>query len=271
MNANKNISRRFSAAASTYSDEAVIQDKVAGQLIQIMKNAKIQPLKILELGCGTGLLTRKLSIFYPKAHITAVDISEHMILQARKECAACKDIEWITADAIKYGSGSTFDMITSSSALHWMQPIRRTLSNAFRHLNLNGQIYFGMMTKETLNELHKAKRTVIPDKTPRRPLPSADSVLKIMHDCGFSDITAMTVTETLHYKDMRTLLDSLHKLGVTGGGISGRGVLLTASELKSLIRHMDDKYGRNHIPATYQVLYVSAKRLGTASPSISPE
>ncbi len=258
MNKCENIRQRFSAAATTYSQEAVIQEKVSQQLIKLMEDSGKQPLEILELGCGTGLLTRKLSKLYPKAHITAVDISEKMIMQAQQECASCKRIKWIIADAVEYTCASRFDIIASSSALHWMQPIRKTFSKSFNHLKKNGAVYFGMMTKETLKELHSARKAVIPGKLPKKSLPSARSVIKAIESCGFSKIETMTDTETLLYKDMRSLLNSLHNLGVTGGSISGNGTLLTPLEIKALMQYMDSQYGRYNIPATYEILYLTA-------------
>lgn len=40
-------------------------------------------IRILELGCGTGYVTEKLSNLFPKAHITAIDFAESMIAVAK--------------------------------------------------------------------------------------------------------------------------------------------------------------------------------------------
>ncbi len=50
--------------------------------------------KVLELGCGTGRLTRQLAPYCQ--HITGMDISEHMLAIAKKESA--RDIRYLHGD-----------------------------------------------------------------------------------------------------------------------------------------------------------------------------
>lgn len=51
---------------------------------------------LLEIGCGTGRMTRHLSAAFKK--ITAVDISGEMISQARSRLAGCKNVDLYETD-----------------------------------------------------------------------------------------------------------------------------------------------------------------------------
>lgn len=45
-------------------------------------------LRILDLGCGTGEITRRLALHYPQAHIVGIDILEGNLAIARRDSAA---------------------------------------------------------------------------------------------------------------------------------------------------------------------------------------
>ena len=52
------------------------------QIQQMIPDTSIR--RILELGCGTGRLTRRMAELYPSAVIVAVDISPEMIAHAKE-------------------------------------------------------------------------------------------------------------------------------------------------------------------------------------------
>ncbi|MFH0880119.1 MAG: hypothetical protein V2A34_10440, partial [Lentisphaerota bacterium] len=60
------VHHRFSAAAETYEQQARIQAGAAQKLMQIARSIP-HPSQILDMGCGTGLLTRLLLTRYPEA------------------------------------------------------------------------------------------------------------------------------------------------------------------------------------------------------------
>ncbi|MEO7148884.1 MAG: methyltransferase domain-containing protein [Rhodanobacteraceae bacterium] len=58
-------------------------------------------LRILDLGCGTGEITRRLAALYPRARITGIDILDSNLALARRDNAAF-------ADRIHYQQGDAF-------------------------------------------------------------------------------------------------------------------------------------------------------------------
>ena len=74
--------------------------------------------RALDVGCGTGALTRRLRQFVP--HVTGVDRDERSIELARAHPGA-EDIDYLLADflASPFEPGS-FDLITSIASLHHM-------------------------------------------------------------------------------------------------------------------------------------------------------
>jgi len=73
--------RRFDRAAASYEASASVQARMADVLLELCRE-EAPPANILEFGCGTGLLTRKIWKTYRHAKILATDASPRMLHQA---------------------------------------------------------------------------------------------------------------------------------------------------------------------------------------------
>ena len=60
------------------------------------------PLRILDLGCGTGEITRRLADLYPQAQVTGVDILESNLELARRAASRA------SGDRVRYETGDAF-------------------------------------------------------------------------------------------------------------------------------------------------------------------
>jgi trans-aconitate 2-methyltransferase len=75
------------------------------------------PQTVVDLGCGTGSVTRILRERWPRASITGVDGSPQMLAEARKLKA---DLVWEQCDVAAWTPEAAFDLIFSNAALHWL-------------------------------------------------------------------------------------------------------------------------------------------------------
>ena|ERR1044072_4356 len=71
--------------------------------------------RILDLGCGTGQLTR--AIAAAGAAVTGVDKSPEMIASAKNNYP---EIDFQVADAARFSFAEPFDAVFSNAALHWV-------------------------------------------------------------------------------------------------------------------------------------------------------
>jgi len=69
---------------------------------------------ILDLGCGTGILTFQIAKKFPNAKIIGVDTSENYLNIARKKVKPDHKISFLLQDAEKLNLAAKFDCITSS-------------------------------------------------------------------------------------------------------------------------------------------------------------
>lgn len=94
--------------------------------------------KLLELGCGTGLFTGKV-FGATGADITAIDISEDLLTQARESYPQCR---FQVGDAMNLAfSDGTFDGVYGSSVLHHLD-MNRAATEIYRVLKPGGRAIF---------------------------------------------------------------------------------------------------------------------------------
>ncbi len=75
------------------------------------------PNTVIDLGCGTGNVTRVLRGRWPHASITGVDGSPQMLSEAKNTAG---DIGWQLADVAAWNPPEKFDLVFSNAALHWL-------------------------------------------------------------------------------------------------------------------------------------------------------
>lgn len=82
-------------------------------------NSDGQGLHFLELGCGTGRLTRFVALAFPKAKITVVDLSPYYLKLASQKLKSFKTIQFVqgAAENLEF-KNQTFDSVFSGYLFH---------------------------------------------------------------------------------------------------------------------------------------------------------
>lgn len=116
--------RRFDAAAPSYEHYAGVQHAVADRLAQAIEGLCLPPRpRILEVGCGTGLLTRSLASRIAEADWTVTDLAPAMVRQVQGALQLGGSSRFLVMDgeypAAHQAAEDRFDLICSSMALQW--------------------------------------------------------------------------------------------------------------------------------------------------------
>ena len=96
---------------------------------------------ILDLACGTGILTEQIAKKFPKAKIVGVDITQDYLEIAKRKLSAYENVSLVNQDAEKLNLNYKFDCITSSYIPKYCTP-EILVKSCLDHLKPNGKIIF---------------------------------------------------------------------------------------------------------------------------------
>lgn len=149
MITSQQIAHRFKKSHAHYDDNASVQQKLAQELIVLIKNHPL-PKKypsVLEIGCGTGYLTKQFlkDCACDELHLNDLydDIKNNHIHH--------QNITYLIGDIQELDlTNSYFDLILSSSVLQWIYPLDKLLNKLHQQLNDNGYLLFSSFLKDNL-------------------------------------------------------------------------------------------------------------------------
>ena len=93
-------------------------DDFYGAALGLLPFAAEAPLRMVDLGAGTGLLSGLVAAAYPKARITLVDISGAMLALARGRLGEAGRFDFVMADMARYALPGGLDAVVSALAIH---------------------------------------------------------------------------------------------------------------------------------------------------------
>ncbi|MBP1946651.1 class I SAM-dependent methyltransferase [Methanobacterium petrolearium] len=97
-------------------------DDMVKSLILSLPFNREDEIKVLDLGCGTGNISKGVKDRFPNAQITSVDMAENMIQIAKSKLSPYRDIEFKVADFRDLNFQEEYDAVISSLALHHLRP-----------------------------------------------------------------------------------------------------------------------------------------------------
>lgn len=124
--------KRFQQIKNHFEKEAALFDKLffkvmphyeemMQSLIDSLPFLKNQKVEIIDLGCGTGNLAKKLTAAYPRAGIFCLDMAENMLAMARAKLGENRNIVFRQGDIRKFDYSAKYDAIVASMVLHHIE------------------------------------------------------------------------------------------------------------------------------------------------------
>ncbi len=215
------ISSEFSKHALTYDTYNVIQNKVIDNLLLHVEH---KPQHILDLGCGSGSLCKKINWKYK--HFTGVDFAPGMLELHPKS----KKIECIYGnfnDPLLFENLSTYDydFIFSASALQWADDLDKVFANIQK---LNAPIALAIFTSNTFKTLNETADV--------KPLLRTSNEVKKLQEKYF-DANFEVKTYKLEFESTRDMFKYIKK-----SGVSGSRKVLSYKQSKKLLKEYPLSY-----------------------------
>lgn len=96
-------------------------------------------IRVLDVGCGTGVLLEELSTAEPTLKLAGIDLSEEMLKVARSRLGSVADLRQGLAEELPFEDAG-FDIVVSSSVLHDVRGPEKALGEMRRVLTSSGQV-----------------------------------------------------------------------------------------------------------------------------------
>jgi malonyl-CoA O-methyltransferase len=267
------VSIRFGRAAPRYALHARVQEHAANALLEAIRvrapglraqgGRPLRALRILELGSGTGLLTRRLLDLFPGANLLGVDIAPGMVAEATRRLGA-RGAHFLVADLDRTFPAGPFDLIASSMALQWLDDPASCLARASQRLSPSGLFAMVAPVQGTLPELQDSYRRAAQAlrlrawRYPGLAFHPAEAWAGWAR-AAFDRVESALEVVTERHGDVRSLLRSIRGVGANGGssGPSPGGLALLRAAL--------DGYDRDHrvgdgVVATWRLGTLVAER-----------
>lgn len=300
VNLQSRIRRQFDRSASgAYDRHAAVQKKMAHELVyHIARTDGAAPTRsMLEIGCGTGYLTKLMLDRYPLLdELTALDIAPAMLEAARhrilhSEAAGIEEKasgflehepmkprshphtddpvrpRFILADIEDWAATApsmAYELIVSNACFQWLTQPKATLLELRRMLGPGGRLAFATFGPGTFYELHGAfdEAYYSLGQPPQRhglSFLSSQDWYDRMAEAGFSNIRQSSHRFTEQFPSVRDFLNSVKSIGAGVSEASARSGMSSRSLFQHMFQAYEEKFGSGGcIPATYEVLIFQA-------------
>ncbi len=247
------IANSFSKAAKSYDEAAFFQRIAADRLFERLDYFKLEPATILDLGCGTGYCSRRLSQRFPKAKVTGVDIAQGMVDFSR---AQSQGEDYICGDALNLPfADNSQDLIFSNLTFQWIDKLDPLFKELHRVLKPNGLLLFTSLGPDTLHEL----------KTSWQALDQHKHVNDFidMHHLGDAMLNAALLDPVVDseaviigYDKAIELMRDLKNIGAHNIDKKRKPGLTSPRALKQLeAQYQQFRLDNGELPATYELIY----------------
>lgn len=245
------VGNSFARHYRQYEDAATVQrnmaDKLASALAEYAPQLNVQ--RALEIGIGTGFLTRHLTARFPEAEWWFNDLTPAAFDWIPVGLKQALTLEG-DAETLPYPHG--LDLLASASALQWFDDLEGFFPKARGVMNEGGVLALAAFGNRHFHELTAVANTPLHYPTP-------DAFTAMARRAGFTTLLhAEAWEETLLFSSARDLLNHLRRTGVNGA--SARRISTPAQLLA-----FEEEYRAAHptadgaLPLTYHAVVLVAE------------
>jgi ubiquinone/menaquinone biosynthesis C-methylase UbiE len=132
-------------------------DDYYGLSVSFLKKIRDNMNNILDLGAGTGLLTKYLFEKYPNADYTLIDVAEQMLEIARQRFYGLTNFQFLIQDYSKELPQKKFDLVASALSIHHLENEDKMLlySNIYSKLGKGGYLLNLDFFNASSNEMNR--------------------------------------------------------------------------------------------------------------------
>lgn len=170
--------------------------------------------RVLDLGCGDGVLTSQIADLLPQGEAVGIDASQGMIAVAREK--ERENLRFFLQDIDSLDFTDEFDLVFSNAALHWVKDHHRLLQNVQQALRGGGLVRFNFAADGNCSNFFKVVREAMAldqfkpyfyDFNWPWYMPTIEEYESIAHQCGFGNIMVWGENADRLFADVETMVN----------------------------------------------------------------
>ena len=255
----RRIAESFGRAAASYDKAAELQRQVGEKLLALLPAGE-SPVRIADMGCGTGYFSDKVAVRYPGAHCTGIDLAPGMLDYAAGLHGDNKSLDWFCSDAEELDvADGEFDLIFSNFSYQWCQNLPQLMHEQWRVLRPGGRLVFTTVGPQTLWQLRRAWQRV-DGYVHVNQFQDPGEVKDALASTGFRIEHWEEEIRTRHYARLNELTGELKAWGAHNVN-PGRNTGLTGKRQLTAFRNAYEEFRTGEgLPADWQILYAVARK-----------
>jgi malonyl-CoA O-methyltransferase len=255
------VRRHFSASVASADSSDFLAREVSKRMAERLDYIRINPQRILDVGCGTGRDFPALAQRYPHATRIGIDFAAPLLALAHQKTGFMQRLlgtqrtaRLICADAETLPlQRASVQMVWSNLMLNWLHEPMPALREMHRVLAVDGLLMFSTLGPDTLCELREA----LPAEAGERVHRFID--MHDLGDCllhaGFAEPVMDMEVITLTYTELDGLLRELKDTGANNAS-TARPRSLTGTKSWQHARYAYERLRRaGRLPATFEIVY----------------
>lgn len=243
------ITRRFSRAVESYNREAVVQKQIAHRMSDMLNRYLPRPCnRVLEIGSGTGFLTRRLMDTLQPEKLVLNDICQEMST-CFTDLLGSGRATFLPGDAERLSFPQGQDLIVSCSALQWFVSPEQFFERCNALLKQKGYFAFTTFGCDNLQEITRVTGSGLHYRT----LEELEQILNLHYEIVSASEERICMTFDTPLK----VLYHLKHTGVTA--------VQQQAWTKGDLQAFCDKYAElfsngDSVTLTYHPIYIIAKK-----------
>lgn len=254
----KSMNNLFGDSASFYHEHAAVQRQTADRLIASLDPWKetLPPGPVLELGCGTGFVSRGLKRLFTDRPLIITDRSRAMVEACRRNVGESENTEFRVQQAESVPEGDpTYALTISSFAAQWFRHPAHTLGQWLQATRPGGLLLAAFPGHESFPEWRRHAEALGLPFT-RNALPDTEEMVVKLS----SEITQVDYYEDTITQQFPSALDFFRHMKRLGAGRQHQGRHLSAREMRLLTDHWDAETSGKDVTVSYHVVFLAVKR-----------
>ena len=204
----KKVKDSFDQGADCYDKHSSIQKEISKNLLDLFFNEikeKKEGFSLLELGCGTGFCSKKISENLSLTRIHLLDISNNMIKKSKIRFKN-QNVFFLKNDFDFFDNFENYNLIVSNMSLHWSKDFLKLIKKILSSIKNNSILLLSFPNSRSFDNLKTKHHKLIND------FPNEKKMEELLNNKKFY-FTMKRMIHELEYKNIMLFFQSLKKIG----------------------------------------------------------